>query len=270
VSERLPPLPEDLEQLLQADQEVREPAGAKDRVLARLRERLPLDEAEDVSIQPPSRTTRPWLTRWLARAAAGGAMGIAKLAIAFAAGTAVTIAVNAAVQHVRETRRLRERTEIHRPSVPPTVTPPEGEAPPPPAPTSAPPAPPMEAPPGTAVPVPQPPPPMNTPRGARREKEDAPQRRAVSVEERTLLEDARQALQRGDTTTALEMLTRHEKAFPDSALSEEREALMVREALRAGSYDQARAWLRRMKEHYPDSPLLPVLEAAMRDIDEPH
>jgi hypothetical protein len=266
VNERLPPLPEDIDQLLEADREVHEPAGAKERVLARLRDRLPLDALPERSVTSPPRDTRAWLTRWLARAAAGGALGMAKLAIAFAVGGAVTIAVKAVVEHAKETQRQHDRAQTHRPSAPSPVSPSGNEAPPLPAPTPTPPLP-TEAR-GTAVPLEEPRPPTKAPRGALQEKEEPPKRPAVSIEERTLLEDARAALQRGDTTAALEMLTRHEKVFPDSALSEEREALMVREALRAGSYDQARAWLRRMKELYPDSPLLPVLEAAMRDIDE--
>jgi outer membrane protein assembly factor BamD (BamD/ComL family) len=88
------------------------------------------------------------------------------------------------------------------------------------------------------------------------------------MEERTLLEDARAALQRGDTTAALERLNAHREQFPASGLSEERDALLVREAVRAGSYGEAREWLRAFREHYPESPLLPVLESALKEARE--
>jgi hypothetical protein len=268
LSEPLPPLPEDLESLLEVERDMREPPGVKERVLKRLEAKLPLDSPsrpELVPNRPVPRRSR--LFKWSARFGIGGATGIARLAVAFASGGVVTLGVNAAVEHSREVKRERQRAEAQSHAAPPAAAKPasETEIPPPPSPAVSPPPAPDAPAPGSAVQVP---PERHRPSAKNHSGAQHPVRAGVAAEERTLLEDARVALQRGDITEALQMLTAHEQRFPTSALSEERDALLVREAVRAGSYGQARAWLRAFREHYPGSPMLPVLESALRDAHE--
>jgi hypothetical protein len=257
-----PPLPSDLRDLLGAERDFTEPPGVKDRVLRRIEARLPIDGVPGVNSRPRSR----W-HKWLARLGVGGASGIARFAFAFASGSAVTLAATQVVEHAKEVRRARQ-VEVQRHGGPARGVPMD---------ETQPAEPPVPAP---AVPVPAPSTEPSPLRGSAehrhpsgkghggRESSLGPPKNThagIAVEERTLLEDARAALQRGDTTAALEMLTAHRERFPASGLSEERDALLVREAVRAGSYGEAREWLRAFREHYPESPLLPVLESAVKD-----
>jgi hypothetical protein len=64
---------------------------------------------------------------------------------------------------------------------------------------------------------------------------------ASTAEERALIDRARSALRRGDTHEALVTLMGHERRFPNGALVEERERLIVEALVAAGRIEQARA-----------------------------
>jgi hypothetical protein len=287
LSESLPPLPRDLEALLEAERGQREPAGLKDRVLRRLEAKLPLDSDQKVPArQAPRDRSRVWW--WLTRASVGGALSAAQLAVALGAGGAVVVGVGALIKHSVGVRKSHEASSVRtRPpnpagAVPAPVEAPPAEAPPPapvPAPAQAPPVLPV---PGEASQGGTARPPVAAPERHRpaavRQPEAEPagvprsERNTALAEERVLLEEARVALLRGDTGSALEALTTHAEKFPNSPFAEEREALMVREAVRAGSYKEARVWFDRFREHYPNSPMLPVLESSLKELthDDKH
>lgn len=84
--------------------------------------------------------------------------------------------------------------------------------------------------------------------------------------ERAIVADARGALARGDADTALATLGRHEDAFTQGRLSEERESLRVSALVRAGRLDEARAHAARFRARWPSSLYLAVVEEALRSI----
>jgi hypothetical protein len=81
--------------------------------------------------------------------------------------------------------------------------------------------------------------------------------------ERSLLDIARSAFGRGEGDAALAALARHEKAFPNGQLAEEREALAVRCLVLTSRADEARARGARFRRRYPTSVMLPAVEAAL-------
>jgi hypothetical protein len=81
--------------------------------------------------------------------------------------------------------------------------------------------------------------------------------------ERSLLEDARAAIVRGQGATALSTLDRHASQFPRGRLSEEREALRVQALVAAGRRTEARERAERFRDVYPRSLALPALEQAV-------
>ncbi len=81
--------------------------------------------------------------------------------------------------------------------------------------------------------------------------------------ERSLLDIARSAFGRGEGDLALAALARHEKAFPNGQLAEEREALAVRSLVLTARADEARARGARFRRRYPTSVMLPAVLAAL-------
>ena len=81
--------------------------------------------------------------------------------------------------------------------------------------------------------------------------------------ERSLLDIARSAFGRGEGDAALAALARHERAFPNGQLAEEREALAVRCLVLTSRADEARARGARFRRRYPTSVMLPAVEAAL-------
>jgi hypothetical protein len=74
--------------------------------------------------------------------------------------------------------------------------------------------------------------------------------------ERTLLDEARAALQQGDPARALDATDRHAARFARGTLTEERWALRVRALARLGRRDDARAAASEMASRFPHSFLL--------------
>jgi pentatricopeptide repeat protein len=75
-------------------------------------------------------------------------------------------------------------------------------------------------------------------------------------EERRLLDEARDAIQRGDPERALAPTASYAARFPRGVLAEERDALRIRALARLSRTEEARALLERMREAYPRSFLL--------------
>jgi pentatricopeptide repeat protein len=75
-------------------------------------------------------------------------------------------------------------------------------------------------------------------------------------EERRLLDEARDAIERGDPELGLAPTASHAARFPHGVLGEERDALRIRALARLGRTEEARALLERMRAAYPRSFLL--------------
>ncbi|MEW5850519.1 MAG: hypothetical protein AB2A00_17165 [Myxococcota bacterium] len=89
----------------------------------------------------------------------------------------------------------------------------------------------------------------------------APERNMV--QERGLLEQARQSLSRGRTTEALEILRRHGQEFPAGELAEERDALVIMCLHALGRAEEAQSAFTQFRETYPRSLMIPGLDAAL-------
>lgn len=85
------------------------------------------------------------------------------------------------------------------------------------------------------------------------------------AEERSLVETARSALARRDSTRALESTREHEQRFPRGRLVEEREALAIQALSASGRGEEARARAQKFRVRYPQGLFLPVVEAAIGD-----
>jgi hypothetical protein len=81
--------------------------------------------------------------------------------------------------------------------------------------------------------------------------------------ERTMLDEAKQALGKGDASGALETTRRHEREFPRGQLSEEREAIAVQALVRLGRSEDATARGQRFRSRYPNSVLIPAIDLAL-------
>jgi hypothetical protein len=75
----------------------------------------------------------------------------------------------------------------------------------------------------------------------------------VDQAERIELEGGRAALARGDAAGALLSVARHEKAWPNGGLTEEREALRIRALLRAGRGAEAEERAKVFRRTFPNS-----------------
>jgi hypothetical protein len=87
---------------------------------------------------------------------------------------------------------------------------------------------------------------------------------ASLLDERRLLDAARDAIVRGEPEGALVPTSTHAARFPHGALAEERDALRIRALARLGKTSEARALLTTMRAKYPYSFLL---EGAANDVD---
>lgn len=85
----------------------------------------------------------------------------------------------------------------------------------------------------------------------------------VLAKERTLLDTARIALAHGEHAVALESLQQHEREYRSGKLVEEREALFVRVLADVGELAPARARAETFRRRFPQSLLLPAVEAAV-------
>jgi hypothetical protein len=81
--------------------------------------------------------------------------------------------------------------------------------------------------------------------------------------ERSLLDLAREAIEREDGAAALDATAEHARSYPRGVLVQEREAIAVRALVLLGRTGEARTRLDRFREHFPDSLLLPALESAV-------
>jgi hypothetical protein len=81
--------------------------------------------------------------------------------------------------------------------------------------------------------------------------------------ERRLLDEARDALRRGDPGACLEAVDRHQARHPGGALAEEREALAVSALSSLGRASDAKKRAALFVERYPTSLFRPAVEAAV-------
>jgi hypothetical protein len=84
--------------------------------------------------------------------------------------------------------------------------------------------------------------------------------------ERKLIEMARTSFVRGQPEAALGLLARHTREFPNGQLSEERDSLYVQVLVATGATDQARVRGKHFLRRYPHSLFAPVVEQALRSI----
>ncbi len=82
--------------------------------------------------------------------------------------------------------------------------------------------------------------------------------------ERSLLDQARGAIARGQLGEAQQLLQRHAQLFPTGRLSEEREALTIRLLVRQGHRAEASRRAERFRKEHPHSIQQPNIDAALR------
>ena len=83
--------------------------------------------------------------------------------------------------------------------------------------------------------------------------------------ERTLLADARAAMQSSQVARALAILDDHARRFPRGQLAEERDAVRVAALWRSGDHDAARRRADEFARRHPDSLFLPSVQRAVTD-----
>ena len=81
-----------------------------------------------------------------------------------------------------------------------------------------------------------------------------------------MLDRARSAITRGKPSEALDILQEHSKRFPNSKLSQERDALTVKALVGSGRHAEARAAGERFRARYPDGLLLDAVTTALSAI----
>jgi hypothetical protein len=86
---------------------------------------------------------------------------------------------------------------------------------------------------------------------------------AQLAQERALMERARSALARGDSSEALRATGQHAKSFPRGRLSEEREALAIQALAAAGRRSEAEQRAASFERYYPNSVLGPAVKRAL-------
>lgn len=126
------------------------------------------------------------------------------------------------------------------------------------------PAPPVAV--AVAPPAPKPAAPIAAPKPSA-PKEVAPATRDLALaEERSLIEQARSALVRGEPRLATEALARHATLFPKGRLAEERESLYVQALVKVGDFANARRRAKDFATTFPNSLLAPVVDAALQSM----
>jgi hypothetical protein len=242
MSEAMPPMPPDVQRLLEAERGAGE---IPDDARARLRHRLEMSVgvlAFGAGIGAASAVGQG-ATAAVARTAVGKSLWVAAAAFVLggAAGAGVhAMAVPAPKPAPAVTVVVERRVEVPVPAAPPSDLPL-----PPPVATSA--ITPPTLPPASAMTLPIAP--------------SAPKKSDLDAE-RSILEIARTALGRGEPASAMVQLDLHAQRFPYGQLVEEREALYVQALARAGRMPEARARAARFEKRFPNSLLLPVVTAA--------
>jgi hypothetical protein len=89
-----------------------------------------------------------------------------------------------------------------------------------------------------------------------------PTRDAELAAERALIEMARSALAHGQSTQALDAVSRHVSKYPSGQLVEERESIAVHALVAAGRAAEAHARAESFRKRFPKSIFLPAVEAA--------
>ena len=82
--------------------------------------------------------------------------------------------------------------------------------------------------------------------------------------ERALVDRARSALARGDSSGALAAADEHRKTFPRGQLAEEREVVAIQALAGAGRAEEAANRAGAFRKEYPASLLRPIVDAALR------
>ncbi len=89
------------------------------------------------------------------------------------------------------------------------------------------------------------------------------------AEERALLDLARSALEREDAASALAATDKHERAYANGILVQEREAMAIRALVMLGRAGEARARAVHFRKRFPDSVLLPTIESTIGLVPTP-
>jgi len=95
---------------------------------------------------------------------------------------------------------------------------------------------------------------------------DSSPRTSQLTVERSLLDDVRAALVRGDANAALEELRASRQKFAHPILAEERDALGAEALVAAGRYAEARTAAAEFKERFPNSLFSGAVEGAIHSI----
>jgi len=193
--------------------------------------------------------------------------------LVFAAGAATGTGTTLLVDHVTSPEAAPTRTVARRAPAAPRVEVPSPSELRPPTPKAPPvavlqPIPPGEASKGLSEP-PRPAGKRIAPRRPHTHRAQRSPSANTSVVERNLLERARTALSRGESTAALRALQQHHKRYPRGILAEERGALMVVALAGLGKRARARAAARQFKKRYPHSLLLPLVDDALKRAADP-
>jgi hypothetical protein len=106
-------------------------------------------------------------------------------------------------------------------------------------------------------------------RGAREVLRGAGDAERAAASEAALLEDAREALARGDADLAIARLQAHARAHPRGQLVEERRALTVVAWALRGDHARATGSARAFERAYPSSLFLQMVRAALAEDDAP-
>jgi hypothetical protein len=85
-------------------------------------------------------------------------------------------------------------------------------------------------------------------------------------QERSLVERGRAAIARRDAISALEALTAHERSFPNGALAEEREVLVIQALALAGRGADARRRARDFGQRRPNSVFTRRIEETLQQL----
>jgi hypothetical protein len=227
----IPPLPDDVAQLLRTAGRPRVPAGFAESVLVKVKATVAVTAA--TALSPTAATA---LGKWGVASALAGMIGGAAAGV-WAGASVFSKPVMMPMPIVVE-RRVEVRVEV--PTAPPQApTAHEHASAPAPAPAH-PPAPAAAEPP--------------------------PKRDADLAQERVLIEMARTALSRHDVAHALEALATHAARFPNGQLSEERESLQVQALASSGRLDEARLRAAEFRARFPNSLLLPAVDAALEPL----
>ncbi|WP_394834881.1 hypothetical protein LVJ94_51125 [Pendulispora rubella] len=232
----LPPLPEDVRDLLARAEAPEPPSGLEDRIWSQVSTGFGVpDGGAPNSPPPPPSALHAALGKW------GVLSTIAALAVGGAGGAIVRGAIDAPAAPAN----VASAVVVPEPPVTsaPTAASPVSESPA--APTNR----------EDAGPPPIVAKPASGPKPARRDVDLA--------EEQSLLETARSAILRRDPVLALAPLREHAQRFPRGHLIEERDGLWVQALANAGETAAARTKAAEFRRRYPQSLLLPAVEAAV-------